>query len=109
MKYKFLILLFSFFAVNALHAQQNKFSLGESTITKSKLSVFQKNTVTKLDYTPSLSMLISPNFYCNNLGYFCKQEIKIEHKIHVPFVFRLGSVKDVDYLEGKRSSSILLR
>ncbi len=109
MKYKLLILLFSFFVVNALYAQPNKFSVGDSCTTKNKFSLFQKSTVSKLDYTPTLSMLVSPSFYCNNLGYFCKQEIKIEHKIHVPFVFRLGSVKDVDYLEGKRNSSILLR
>jgi hypothetical protein len=54
----------------------------------------------------SPSMLISPTFYCSNLGFFCKQEIKFAKITKLPFVFRLGSVEQVDYLEGKRSAFI---
>lgn len=54
----------------------------------------------------SPSMLISPTFYCNNLGFFCKQEIKFAKITKLPFVFRLGSVEQVDYLEGKRGAFI---
>jgi hypothetical protein len=50
----------------------------------------------------SPSMLVSPTFYCDNLGFFCKQEIKFAKVTKIPFVFRLGSVAQVDYLEGKR-------
>jgi hypothetical protein len=54
----------------------------------------------------SLAMLVSPTFYCSNLGFFCKQEIKFAKITKLPFVFRLGSVEQVDYLEGKRGAFI---
>ncbi len=52
----------------------------------------------------SPSMLVSPSFYCNNLAFFCKQELKFEKITKIPFKFRLGSVQYVDYLEGKRGA-----
>ncbi|MEM9884928.1 MAG: hypothetical protein AAF849_03480 [Bacteroidota bacterium] len=39
--------------------------------------------------------------YWNNLGFFCKVEIKMEQKTQFPVRFRLGSVDYVDRLEGK--------
>jgi len=46
--------------------------------------------------------LLSPGFYAANLGFFCKQEIKFEKAVKVPFKFRLGSVALCDRMEGKR-------
>ena len=43
------------------------------------------------------------NFYANHLGFFCKQEIKFQKFVKVPFKFRLGGVEDCDKLEGKRN------
>ncbi len=45
--------------------------------------------------------IITPNFYTDRLGYFCKQEIKFEKSTKIPLRFRLGSVVDCDRLEGK--------
>ncbi len=45
--------------------------------------------------------VVSPGFYASNLGFFCKQEIKLEKNLNVPFRFRLGSVQSCDRLEGK--------
>lgn len=42
------------------------------------------------------------NFYSAQLGFFCRQEIKMEKITGVPFKFRLGSVQQCDWLEGKR-------
>ena len=53
---------------------------------------------------PSPSMLISPSFYSCNLAFFCRQELKLEKVTKIPFKFRLGSVQQVDFLEGKRAS-----
>ena len=58
----------------------------------------------KMEVSPS--MLISPTFYCDNLGFFCRQEIKFAKVTKIPFLFRLGSVAQVDYLEGKRGAFI---
>lgn len=55
-------------------------------------------------YSITPAMLVSPTFYCSNLGFFCKQEIKLQKVIKFPFKFRLGSVQEVDYLEGKRNA-----
>jgi hypothetical protein len=44
---------------------------------------------------------LSPGFYASQLGFFCKQEIKLEKFIKIPFRFRLGSVEECDRLEGK--------
>ena len=53
----------------------------------------------------SPSMLVSPSFYSCNLAFFCRQEVKFEKVTKIPFKFRLGSVQQVDYLEGKKGSS----
>jgi hypothetical protein len=45
--------------------------------------------------------VITPNYYTDRLGYFCKQEIKFEKSTRVPLRFRLGSIADCDRLEGK--------
>ena len=46
--------------------------------------------------------LLPVDYYSTQLGFFCKQEIKMEKITKVPFKFRLGSVQQCDWLEGKR-------
>ncbi len=50
--------------------------------------------------TPSMPV-ISSNFYTQNFGFFCKKELQLEKITKVPFKFRLGSVQQVDWMEGK--------
>jgi hypothetical protein len=54
-----------------------------------------------------LNAVVPPDFYVNNLGFFCKKEIKFEAVTGIPFRFRLGSVEDCDRLEGKKNAGIL--
>ena len=55
--------------------------------------------ITSISNKPQLS--VSPGFYAANLGFFCKQEIKFEKATKIPFKFRLGSVQQCDWMEGK--------
>ncbi len=47
--------------------------------------------------------VVPENFYTNKMGFFCKQEWKFEKHSLIPFKFRLGSVLQSDYLEGKNN------
>ena len=44
---------------------------------------------------------LSPGFYVQCLGYFCKQEIKLEKITSIPIRFRLGGFDYVNWLEQK--------
>lgn len=46
--------------------------------------------------------ILAPDFYSKQLGFFCRQEIKMDKAIKIPFRFRLGSVEQCNWLEGKR-------
>ena len=56
-------------------------------------------------YTPPFLTIsktfLPPDFYSIHLGFFCRQEIKIEKLTKVPLRFRLGSVQECDRMEGK--------
>jgi len=49
---------------------------------------------------------VSPKFYVNNLGFFCKQELKLQSITRVPFKFRLGSMQYNDWMEGKINAGV---
>jgi hypothetical protein len=70
----------------------------QMTMDKPKLFDFKKFIP-----TGTINKVILPvDFYSKQLGFFCKQEIKMDKVIKVPFRFRLGSVEQCDWLEGKR-------
>jgi hypothetical protein len=50
----------------------------------------------------STTPIISSNFYTQNFGFFCKKELQLEKITKIPFKFRLGSVQQCDWMEGKR-------
>jgi hypothetical protein len=50
--------------------------------------------------------VVDPLFYVNNLGFFCKQELKLQAVTRVPLKFRLGSVQYCDRMEGKKNAGV---
>ena len=52
-------------------------------------------------------IILNPRFYVNNLGFFCRQELKLQAVTSLPLVFRLGSVQYCDRMEGKKNAGIL--
>jgi hypothetical protein len=47
------------------------------------------------------SSIISPSFYSDHLGFFCRQELQVQKLISLPLRVRLGSLEYVNYLEQK--------
>lgn len=50
---------------------------------------------------------VAGDFYVKNLGFFCKQEWKLEALTKIPLRFRIGSVNYCDWMEGKKNAGIL--
>ena len=44
---------------------------------------------------------ISDDFYTQHFGFLCRQELRFEKTSGLPLRFRLGSLQDCNYLEGK--------
>lgn len=55
-----------------------------------------------LNTTPIQLNTIPQNYYTQHFGIMCKQELAIEKMTKVPFRFRLGSLEQCNYLEGKK-------
>jgi hypothetical protein len=50
---------------------------------------------------PARPTAISQDFYTQHFGFFCRQELRLEKASRLPLRFRLGSLQDCNYLEGK--------
>lgn len=68
-----------------------------------KASPWQPFSFNKLPVNPpGATPFLSADFYAKQLGFFCRQEIKFDKVTKIPFRFRLGSVEQCDWLEGKK-------
>ncbi|HEY1032322.1 MAG TPA: hypothetical protein VGD89_11160 [Flavipsychrobacter sp.] len=45
--------------------------------------------------------MVKPDFYNQHLGFFCRQELKMEKAIKIPVKIRLGSNEQCSFLEQK--------
>lgn len=51
--------------------------------------------------------VVPAKFYVNNLGFFCKQELKLQAITRLPVKLRLGTVQYCDWMEGKKNAGIV--
>lgn len=101
-KGKFLIFCMIFVIANCI-AQQNKLQCNTAKgFINSSFYAAPSFTIPALN-----KAVISPGFYVNNLGFFCKQELNFQSSTRIPFKFRLGSVQYCDWMEGKKNAGIL--
>jgi hypothetical protein len=45
---------------------------------------------------------LTPDYYTQHMGLICKKELALEKVTRMPLRFRLGSLQQCNYLEGKR-------
>jgi hypothetical protein len=64
-----------------------------------------------IHFTPPLSIaaslqnvkqIVPADFYTCHIGFFCKKELVIEKATKIPLRFRLGSLQQCNYYEGKK-------
>lgn len=74
------------------------------------------NSGSRIHFTPSLfatplsmapgfqnvKQVVPADFYTCNIGFFCKKELLIEKATKMPLRFRLGSLQQCNYYEGKK-------
>jgi hypothetical protein len=50
---------------------------------------------------PGNIQALGNDYYAHHLGFFCKKELEFEKTTRIPLRFRLGSLEQCNYLEGK--------
>ena len=48
-----------------------------------------------------IPQVVKPDFYNQHIGFFCRQELKMEKAIKIPVKIRLGSNEQCSFLEQK--------
>ncbi|OJW77328.1 MAG: hypothetical protein BGO69_18265 [Bacteroidetes bacterium 46-16] len=97
--------IWSLCAIPALHAQGLHFMPQPEPPNKARTSdrpplrILPQNTA-RIHTTG----ILRPDLYTRHLGFFCRQELKMEKQTKLPLRIRLGSMEYCDWLEGKSSA-----
>ena len=69
---------------------------------KSSYNILSKATKKEVLNPFTRFTVVPQNYYTQHFGFMCKKELAIEKATKIPFRFRLGSLQQCNYLEGKR-------
>ncbi len=69
--------------------------------TKEVYSFWHAPSVQQSKPVPIRPGTISPNFYSSTMAWTCRQELWLQKKLQAPLFLRLGSLEQVNKLEGK--------
>ena len=99
--------LIAIFFISALSVRAQKAAITETAASKVvKNQSFSKSLNGLLnEQNSSLTqplIIVPGNYYTQHFGIMCKKELALEKVTKIPFRFRLGSLQQCNYLEGKR-------
>lgn len=72
-----------------------------------KDSIFIPVSINTNAIIPNKLEIIPRNYYTSKFGFFCQQELKFEKATALPFKLRLGSIAEVDRMEGKPNTKFI--
>lgn len=100
------LLAIFFLCAQFLSAQTANIKLSESVLVSNQFTkpLPERNKTNFKEFvSPSLPLSIIPsNYYTANFGIICKKELAFEKATKIPFRFRLGSLQQCNFMEGKR-------
>ena len=82
--------------INNSLAKAYKYQFAKPIRVSDKINTQDKN------FLLSPLTVIPQDYYTQHFGIMCKKELAIEKATKIPFRFRLGSLQQCNYLEGKK-------
>ncbi len=88
--------------INLSYKELSNLFLKQETYSKKFQPQFITAQATQRSFFCFSPSSLPSDFYNYKLGWACKQEWKLEKATSIPIKLRLGSIEQVDFLEGKR-------
>lgn len=66
-----------------------------------KIGETNQHSVDSLPVYNIKQAMIAPSYYSTHLGFFCRQELKLEKVISIPLKIRIGSIDYLNSMERK--------
>jgi hypothetical protein len=103
MKTSIKIIITVFLFIRPFHSKsQEELKFRAPRFTSSALHSIKNDSIKHNAQMPYfIPSIVSPDLYTRDFGFFCKKELQVEKLTNVKVRFRLGSMQQSDFLEGK--------
>ena len=81
--------------ISQAQTAKKEITVPQDNILKGKPTAHFTGNIYKLEVIPQ-------NFYTQHFGFMCRKELSFEKATKIPFRFRLGSLQQCNYYEGKK-------